>query len=80
MVRCALNKVYHSSMKPLLQEIKVGGINEEKPISGKNYWVECKGYRTLAVADRDGNWSSVCGGRPLPDVQGFYPRDIPGIF
>ena len=35
---------------------------------GKSYWVQCNGYRTVAVYLGDGKWRSLIGGKEMFDV------------
>jgi len=43
-------------------------------IPGEKYWVQCKGFRILAMADKDGTWRSFFTGKELPDVVGVVRR------
>jgi hypothetical protein len=38
------------------------------PEAGRRYWVQCSGYRCLAVIDEAGLWKAFYGGEELPDV------------
>jgi hypothetical protein len=39
---------------------------------GQQYWVQCKGYRCLAVLDNSGKWNCVATGKELTDVIRVY--------
>jgi hypothetical protein len=39
---------------------------------GLPYWVQCKGYRCLAVLSNSGKWNSVATGKEMTDVVKVY--------
>jgi hypothetical protein len=41
---------------------------KNQPEVGKSYWVQCKGYRCLAVYEKDGKWHSAYRDEILTDV------------
>ena len=43
------------------------------PEIGERYWVQCKGYRTMAFMGPDGKWMSVYNSVELPEVVDFFP-------
>ena len=45
--------------------------NQEKPQLDKPYWVQCKGYRTMAVFRSDGKWLGLGDNKELVDVLSF---------
>jgi hypothetical protein len=47
-------------------------INEKEPQVGKRYWVQCDGFRTMAVMNKDGKWLTVFNEKELPDVICYY--------
>ena len=43
--------------------------------AGETYWVQCDGYRTLAVKGADGRWKSAHDHREVTGVIGFFPTE-----
>ena len=41
--------------------------------AGVHYWVQCKGYRCLAIKNTEGVWKSVGTGNVIPDVIEVIP-------
>ena len=42
------------------------------PQPGALYWVQCKGYRCMAVLDANGKWKSFITGEELSGVFNVY--------
>ena len=56
--------------KDLMNQLK----NEKKPHLGKYYWVQCDGFRTLAVMRTDGKWKTFHNEEELSGVTKFYAQ------
>jgi len=45
--------------------------DQQKPQLDKPYWVQCKGYRTMAVFRSDGKWMGLGDNKKLLNVLSF---------
>ena len=68
--RCLILK----NMKPAETSVNQA-TDPQKPEPGVRYWVQCPGYRTLAVLNAAGKWCAFCDGHELPEVISFSEAD-----